>query len=135
MTERKRILAQLTMNFIYRYYPEWKQKSDNADWLLYTTRISTYSSLSIDEIGRYIYQSVARILEGQSDFQTELDNLCQVYDYKEGWEQLLKVGIRVGWVNMIKQIHFAILNDTSIPNEKLYYAVREKYIPLTKFLS
>jgi len=136
MTERESILSQLTTSFIHRYYPEWKQRSDNTDWKLHTTRLVTYSEgkLTTDQIGKLIYISSAKILEGKSDFKTELDNLCQEFNLRESWEQLLKVGIRTGWVNIIKQMHYRILNDLSIPDTKLYFAVRQSYIPLTKFL-
>jgi len=137
MTERERILSQYTMSFIHRYYPEWKQRSDEADWKFHTTRLVTYSkgSLTIDKIGQLIYKSSAKILEGESDFNTELENLCKVFDLRESWAQLLKVGIRTGWVNIIKQMYYKILNDTTIPDTKLYFVVRKTYIPLTHFLS
>jgi len=136
MTERESILSQLTTSFIQRYYPEWKQRSDEVDWKLHTTRLVTYSEgrLTIDKISKLIYQASARILEEKSDFNTELDNLCSIFDLRSSWEQLLKVGIRTGWVGLIKRLYYQILNDTSIPNERLYFVVRSTYVPLTKFL-
>jgi len=136
MIERELVLSQLTSVYIHRYYPEWKQRSDEADWKLHTTKLVTYSkgSLTVDKIGQLIYESSAKILEGVSDFNTELENLCKVFDLRESWEQLLKVGVRTGWLGIIKQLHKQILNDSSIPDNKIYFATREKYIPLTKFL-
>jgi hypothetical protein len=137
MTNRERLLSMYTTNFILRYYPEIKQKSDDIDWKLHTARLVTYSNgnLTTDQIGKAVYESAARILEKQSDFNTELENLNNIFDLKDSWEQLLKVGIRTGWVNIIKQIYYQIINDTTIPDNKLYFIIKEKYPPLTDYLS
>jgi len=91
-----------TTSYIEQYYPEVKQRSDISDkeywgsWLL--ARNPNYTT---DKIYASVYQSVARILAGQSTLENELQNYPETE--RIAWEQLIKVGLRVAFVQVVKQ--------------------------------
>ena len=126
MDSREISLRKYTQYHIHRYYPEEKQKSDQVDWLFHTTLLSTKTSLTVHDIAKLVYQSVAKILENQSTLEDEVKHLSEQYSYADSWEQLLKVGIRVTWLQTIKSKFRYILNS-KIPEEELYYVVRKEY--------
>jgi uncharacterized membrane protein len=136
MTKEK-LLGKLTLKFILRHYDEIKQKSDDIDWKVHTTRLIVASKreLTVDIIGEEIYKSSALILEMKSDFFTELKRLNEIFPLEESWAQLLKVGIRNGWVVLIKSLYKEALkriNELSIEEIRDY--VNNVYPPLTIFL-
>jgi len=130
--DRKAILDKYTQNWILKYYPESKQKSDQVDQLFWTSYLVNYTNLSAGEIGKLVYQSATKIMEGKSDLKTEVSSLNSQYGQAQAWEQLIKIGVRVGWVQQIKKLYYEILNDKSITETKLYFVVKEKYFPLYK---
>jgi hypothetical protein len=102
-----------TTNYIENYYSGLKQRSDIADkeywgaWLI-THFSNTYTT---DNLYQKFFNSAAKIIEGVSDFDTEVNNLKEVTafidsdkeaKYPIALEQLLKVAIRQGWVQSCK---------------------------------
>ncbi len=93
--------------YIEQFYPEVKQRSDMADkeywgsWLL--TQNSTYTA---DSIYKTAFQSAANILNGTSDLQTEVSNFPTTE--QPAWEQLIKIALRVGFVQRVKQEYWAL---------------------------
>jgi len=104
---KQRLLSQLisaTTSYIEKYYPEVKQRSDISDkeywgsWLL--ARNPNYTT---DKIYASVFQSVARIMSGQTTLDQELQNYPETE--RIAWEQLIKVGLRVAFVQAVKQEH------------------------------
>jgi len=83
-------------NVIYSKYPQSKQNSDLADKLYYE---NVLKAKGIENLESDIVARVERFYEGAS----LEDILSDVADEnKEAYEQLIKVGIRVTWVQMCK---------------------------------
>ena len=101
-------LQTATKNYIERFYPEVKQRSDVADkeywgaWLL--AQNSTYTA---DSIYKSAYQSALNILSGSgaSDLQTELSRYPQ--GEQKAWEELIKLALRVAFVQEVKKEYYA----------------------------
>ena len=106
-------LQNQTKSYIEKYYPEIKQRSDVNDkefwgsWLIYHFP-DVHNS---DSLYKKLFEASAKILEKQSNFQTELNNLQEItefeneeieFKYKIALEQLLKVALRQGWVQECK---------------------------------
>ena len=112
-------LAEITKNYIYRYYPDVKQKSDLNDKEFHTTLLITKMNYTADYIAKQVYESAARILSNQSTLQTEISRLStdengniitiewnnQTIPISWSWEQLIKVAIRQGWVQNVKLVY------------------------------
>jgi len=83
-------------NFIYKYYPQDKQNSDIADKMYYETVLRAKGFENLDLL---VSDSVKAYLEG-----TTIEELVADLDEEDKVpaEQLLKVGIRVTWVQMCK---------------------------------
>ena len=84
-------------NFIYSKYQQAKQASDQADKEYYTTLLK---AKGIDNLEAVV---VAKVQDFFND--VPLENLVDdvVDEDKEAYIQLIKVGIRVTWVQMCKQ--------------------------------
>jgi len=95
-------LISATKSYIEQHYPETKQRSDVADkeywgsWLV--AHNQTYTT---DTIYASVYQSVARIMSRQTTLESELQNYPEAE--RVAWEQLIKVGLRVAFVQAVKQ--------------------------------
>jgi hypothetical protein len=100
-------------NYIEDNYSPLKQRSDVADkeywgaWLI-THFPNTYTT---DNLYQKFFNSAAKIIEGVSDFDTEVNSLKEVTTFADtdeetkysiALEQLLKVAIRQGWVQSCK---------------------------------
>ena len=96
----------LTKDYIEKFYPEVKQRSDVADkeywgaWLL--AQNPTYTA---DSIYRSAYQSALNIINGTSDLQTEVSKYPQAE--QRAWEQLIKIALRVSFVQRVKEEYYA----------------------------
>jgi len=126
ISEKKtQLLNQLnsyTTSYILQHYPDIKQKSDLADKEFYTTLLINKLSLTADEIANKVYNASANILSGISTLQDEVEKLSKDKDGNEitfdwngqtvstklPWEQLIKVGVRTGWVQLVKQKYYEI---------------------------
>jgi len=126
IAEKKNILLnQLNSNttsYILQHYPDIKQKSDLADKEFYTTLLINKLSLTANEIANRVYNASANILSGISTLQDEVEKLSKDKDGNEitfdwngqtvstklPWEQLIKVGVRTGWVQLVKQKYYEI---------------------------
>ncbi|BCD59636.1 MULTISPECIES: hypothetical protein [unclassified Nitratiruptor] len=112
-TKKLRIFEKETKSHIETSYPEIKQRSDVNDkeywgaWLI-SHFPSTYTT---DNLYQKFFTSAARVIEGTSDFQTEVENLKEVATFADTDEeakyavaidQLLKVSVRQGWVQACK---------------------------------
>jgi len=102
---KQRKLAELiarTRAYIEQYYPEVKQRSDVSDkeywssWLM--ARNQSYTA---QQIYFLVFQSVAKILSGQTTLNAELQNYPETE--RVAWEQLIKVGLRIAFVQAVKQ--------------------------------
>jgi len=106
-------LSNQTKNYIETYYPEIKQRSDINDkefwgaWLI-AHFPSTYTT---DNLYQKFFTSATNIINGLSDFATEIANLKEVTTFADtdeetkyniAIEQLLKVSVRQGWVQACK---------------------------------
>jgi len=95
-------LEEKTKTYIEQYYPEIKQRSDISDkeywssWLM--ARNQSYTA---QQIYFLVFQSVAKILSGQTTLNAELQNYPEAE--RVAWEQLIKVGLRIAFVQAVKQ--------------------------------
>ena len=95
--EKLKAIYDSCRNYIYQYYPIDKQASDQADKEYYTTLLK---AKGIDNLEAVV---VAKVQDFFND--VPLENLVDdvVDEDKEAYIQLIKVGIRVTWVQMCKQ--------------------------------
>jgi len=107
-------LNRITTQYIERNYPPIKQKSDIADKDYYENYIRMKN---IDEIQfrQLLAQSVLAIYDSNSDFNTELNNIYSALNISEddttlkfAIEQLLKVAVRIEFVQRVKAIYRSI---------------------------
>ena len=102
-------LYELATKYIYSYYPQSKQNSDLADKIYYETFLKAKGYTDIE----------AKLVQAVEDFYNgkTIDEIVanENDDDKEAIIQLLKVGIRVTWVQMvknkIKELQTEILNE------------------------
>jgi len=100
-------LISATKSYIEQHYSETKQRSDVADkeywgsWLVVHNQ--TYTT---DKIYASVYQSVVRIMSGQTTLEQELQNYPE--QERQAWEQLIKVGLRVAFVQAVKQEYYQL---------------------------
>jgi hypothetical protein len=124
ISEKKEQLLNLlnskTTSYILNNYPDIKQKSDLADKEFYTSLLINKLNLTADDIANKVYNASANILSGTSTLDNEVNKLSydengneitfewngQTLSAKIPWEQLIKVGVRVGWVNLVKQTYY-----------------------------
>jgi len=101
-------------NYIYKHYPQEKQSSDLADKIFYENVLKAggYQNLETDVVSFVINfkngKSIEDILKDVEDKQ------------KEGVEQLIKVGIRVDWVQQCKKELKEALKEGREPNYPKY---------------
>ncbi len=106
-------LFELTRDHIYQYYPDIKQKSDLSDKEYFEIYMKLHN---IDELTfrQAIAQAVQNIYN-TSDFATELSNLQTNFpapatanpdEWNFAIEQLLKVAVRVSFVQKCKQVYY-----------------------------
>jgi len=109
--EAVRMLIEATSSHIYSNYPDIKQKSDLSDKEYFETYLKIRN---IDEIAfrKALAEAVEKVYSGVSDFDTEVSALKQQFPTPAGdveWElaieQLLKVSIRVMFVQLCKAVH------------------------------
>jgi len=101
-------------NYIYKYYPQEKQSSDLADKIFFENILKAdgYKNLEKD-----IVSFVVDFRNGKNI----KDILKNIEDkYKEGIEQLIKVGIRVDWVQQCKKELKDALKEGREPNYPKY---------------
>jgi hypothetical protein len=111
-----------TTSYITSNYSDIKQKSDLADKEFYTSLLINKLSLTADDIANKVYNAAANILSNISTLEDEVNKLSYDEDGNEitfewngqnisakiPWEQLIKVGVRVGWVNLVKQTYYQV---------------------------
>ncbi len=112
-------LDDFTTNYIYKYYPPNKQQSDVADRDYWSTLLIRKFGYSYQELAQKTYDTVADIIDGIITLQQGIEKLStdengnpltytfsnQEYPVAPVWEQLLKIGIRVAWVQQVKQVY------------------------------
>jgi len=107
-------LSQSTMNYIFQYYPEQKQRSDMSD-LVNGEAYLTYLGLNPTQVRQITTQ---QILSGASYTQA-LSTLSQTFNSTTNptigyWlEQLLKVGYRQNFVYQVKEQYYSISQQLS----------------------
>lgn len=105
--------AQIT-EYIYIYYPPVKQASDQADKEYFSTLLKAKGTENLEA------DIVARV----QDFYTgkTLDEVVEDVpdENKEAYLQLIKVGIRVTWVQMCKQELRRAIEEDKEPNFPKY---------------
>jgi len=107
-------LSQSTMNYIYQYYPDWKQRSDMSD-LTNGEAYLTYAGINTTQVRQATTQ---QILSGASYTQA-LSTLSQSFNSNTNptvgyWlEQLLKIGYRQDFVFKVKQQYYSISQQIS----------------------
>ena len=109
----KELKIQIT-NYIYQHYPQTKQNSDLADKLYYENVLKAGGFENLEQI------VVKKVLEFENG--KNLDELLEdvASENKTAMKQLLKVGIRVAWVQKCKaELKKAIAEDRE-PNYPKY---------------
>jgi len=108
-------------NFLYSKYPQSKQSSDLADKMYFENVLKA----KVDADGAKVYPDletiiVAKVIE--FDNGSTLDDLLSdvVDEDKESIKQLLKVGIRVSWVQKCKSELKSALAEDREPNYPAY---------------
>ena len=82
-------------DYIYKYYPQEKQASDQADKEYYLTLLK---AKGIENLETDIVAMVQNLFKGKS-----LDEVVADVADKDAYLQLIKAGIRVTWVQMCKR--------------------------------
>ncbi len=100
--------------YIYSKYPQVKQNSDLADKLYYETLIKTSG---VKDLEADIVKRVENFYEGKSVKDVILDVDSK---HKEAYIQLVKVGIRVAWVQRCKAELKAAIIENREPNFPKY---------------
>ena len=123
LNKRKQMLIEnlqgLVRLHIEARYSEIKQRSDLSDKEYFETYMKAFN---IDEqlFRRELMSSVIAIYNNQSNFQTELQRLQTLFPppiqadvvlWNKAIEQLLKVAIRVEFVQRNKQVYYQILQQ------------------------
>ena len=88
--------AQLASGYIYSHYPQTKQNSDLADKLYYENILK---AAGVQDLEADIVHRVQSFYDGKSLDEVLADVSAE---HKEAYEQLVKVGIRVTWVQQCK---------------------------------
>jgi len=95
-------LERYTPVYIERYYPEIKQRSDIADKEYYVTYLlATNNNYTSDEIYKRAGISAYKIFTGQSTLEQELTLYPE--EERQAWEQLIKIALRVQFVQAVKE--------------------------------
>ena len=100
--------------YIYKYYPQDKQNSDLADKLYYENILK---AKNIENLEADIVKRIERFYNGES-----LDEIVSdvIDENKEAYLQLIKVGIRVTWVQMCKAEYKKAIEENREPNYPKY---------------
>ena len=97
-------LSNLIKNYIERFYPEVKQRSDMADKeYCGSILLNLNTTYTTDQIYKDCANYASQILAGTSDLQTIVSSFPATE--QPYWEQLIKVAVRIGWVNQVKQVY------------------------------
>jgi len=139
-------LSEFITSYIFLHYPDTKQKSDLADKEFFTTLLISKLSLTADEIANKVYEASANILSNTSTLQDEVNKLSkdetgneitftwngQTIHASFVWEQLIKVGVRTGWVQLVKQKYYEIksqIENLASLNEVENFKVENSKLP------
>jgi hypothetical protein len=93
---KKTLLESCISVFIYHYYPQNKQNSDLADKLYYENLLK---SAGVANLESDIVARIERFFGGES-IDEVVGDVSE--EHKEAYVQLVKVGIRVTWVQRCK---------------------------------
>ena len=105
-TRKLQELQATAKSYIERFYPEIKQRSDEADEKYWLPRLlAQNSTYTADSIYKSAYQSALNILSGTSDLPTEISNYPTAE--QQAWEQLIKIALRVSFVQEVKEEYYA----------------------------
>jgi len=96
--------------YIYTHYPQTKQNSDLADKLYYENLLKAQG---VQNLEADIAARVQSFYDGKS-LEGVLADVA--VEHKEAYEQLVKVGIRVAWVQQCKAELKAAIAESREPN-------------------
>jgi hypothetical protein len=127
----KESLDRVTTEYIHYYYSDIKQKSDQADKEFCTTLIVNQLNLTTDEILQKVYHAVELLYSGQTTLTEISEQLGKddngnpiVLKYGDTeiplshlYEQLIKIAIRVAWVQQVKLKYKQYLNQIETAND------------------
>jgi len=102
-----------TKDHILKYYSYNKQNSDTVDANYYATYITrTDTTLTLDAVYNGVSTQAAAIITGKTDLAT----VVATYPAKlqEGYQQLIKAGIRVGFVQACKLALRTALSEIAV---------------------
>jgi len=103
-----------TTNYILRFYPHNKQLSDISDKEYYTNIII---NAGVDYIAanKKINTLVTSIENGEITLDDAVNDLIQTFTYNDtkAWEQVLKVALRVAWVQHCKEAFKKACDDVN----------------------
>jgi len=111
LEEKKKIEEKIKQceTYIYTYYPQSKQNSDIADKLYYENLLK---AKGIENLEVDIVSKTKRYFEGES-LDSLISNIQE--EDKEAYLQLLKVAIRVAWVQECKRELKKSIEDNTDP--------------------
>jgi len=103
--------------YIYTYYPQSKQNSDLADKIFYENILKVKYPDKITFYEQVLVNKVNEFFEGKT-----LEELIQEFpeESKESFLQLLKLGIRVTWVQKCKKELFEAISEKRNPQYPKY---------------
>jgi len=114
--EYAKVLKEKVSRYIFTYYPQEKQNSDLADKLYYENILK---AKGVSKIEKGINNRVIDFYNGKTIEET-IKNISD--ENKEAYRQLVKVGIRVAWVQMCKDAYkeaIANLSKINLPKYPL----------------
>jgi len=116
-------------------YPSQKQRGDEKDIEFWGTFLIQKLNYDEQTIRKTIYESAAKIIEGETTFKDEVKRLSTDADgnpiivqyagneinISEAWEQLIKAAIRITWLQMVKRKYKEILNELENSEDEMEF--------------
>lgn len=119
--EKQKILSLLpirTKKYIMQHYPDIKQKSDIVDKEYYGALLVSTGKYRIEEVYKKCLDIARSIINKETTLQDTLQQFPE--EEREAWEQLIKVAVRVGWVQMVKAEYKRALQEQRLPDYPPY---------------
>jgi len=93
--------SQLVKEYILRYYPDEKQKSDLADREYFSAYLLMINqNYTFEEIYKTTSMLALQIYRGQITLDEAINQFPE--NEQKAWEQLIKIGLRVSFVQDVK---------------------------------
>ena len=100
------------MPYILKHYPDDKQKSDTADVTYWRAEFEAADK----DPSKIVVPAARKIAEGKSTIEKEVKAAKLGKELSFGMVQLIKVALRVGWVQRVKQEWYRAVQAKEEPN-------------------